>query len=680
MRDALQLLLGTVNAVSAHASGDEIEAIYQSRLRPFIKVLYRFPGIKSTLYYSGSLLAWIEKQHSEFFDVLLEMSKRRQIEILGGGFYEPVFSLIHRTDSIGQVELLTTYIRKTFGTRPRGMWIPGPIWDSSYPSLLRAAGIEYTFLYESQFYSAGFEAADLFAPCLTEDQGKTLTVFPVLDRFSCQGSGMAPAELVNGIVNLSPTRQDGDNLPVSALFWDITAPSWDLSDAAFESWLTDVFERMEAEQELNTIQMRLPNRLLRQRISHNQGYFPPTSFMDVLKNQGLSEAARERYRDLPMPGVGRTGLFYNGIFRQALMRYQEVCDLYGKIQFVGSLVNQIRGDRYRKQSAKEDLWKAQNYTSLWHSPSGGVYRNLFRKQAYSSLLASELATREHGIFAPSITCLDVDLDGTDECLFQGSDLNAYVHLRGGRMVELDYLPNPWNYLDTMARYPEPFHVESSKGTIYDSYSARSFIDHFVPESYEPDPATPIVSRGTHKDQLYLIQDRTTDVAKSLILDLVAEGLVEDDQGVKIALEIRKYFVFEKTKITTRYTLTNTGSDRIRTCFMPEMNLSFSSLHPQETRLYKMNKTPIREEIGVGKEVLDDCSGLQFEDHRNRTTIRLECDILTRVITYPIYTCRSWNSPEPNEYQANRIFFKIPLDLEPGAAFECTFTHRFLKLR
>jgi alpha-amylase/alpha-mannosidase (GH57 family) len=95
-----------------------METIYQSFYRPMLKVLYAHPSVKFVGYFSGSLLEWIEETHSEFIDVMVEMVKRRQLEIIGGGYYAPVYSLIPKPDRIGQIEQLTTYLRRNFGRRP----------------------------------------------------------------------------------------------------------------------------------------------------------------------------------------------------------------------------------------------------------------------------------------------------------------------------------------------------------------------------------------------------------------------------------------------------------------------------------------------------------------------------------------------------------------------------------
>ncbi len=680
MIQSLQLLFGTVNSIPLGMSHDEIEHVYQNRLRPFIKALYRYPRLKATLYYSGILLDWIEKYHSEFLDVLTEMIKRRQVELLGGGFYEPIFSLISKTDSIGQIEFLTTYLRRTFGGRPRGCWIPEMVWEPNYPSIFRSAGMEYTFLGEEQFLEAGYEEKDLYSPTLTEDQGKILTIFPIAERLSRRILSDTPEKIFENLQTIHPGYVSFTAEPIISLLWDGTGVTNCLGEQDVEQWLEEFFALLQEKQLKGIIHTRQPQRLSRVSEFRSRVYFPPTSYICVLRHLGLSKKTIDQFLDLPMPGVGRMGLFYRGMFRQALTRYPEGCLLYGKMQFVNSLVNQVRGDRYRKQAAKEELWKGQTHNPFWHGPKGGIYCNGYRKSAYKALISSELLTREQGIFAPSITTTDLDMDGLEEYLYQGNDLNAYVHSQGGALFELDYLPNPWNYQDTFARYPEPYHNNGENSEFYDLTPRNSFIDHFFSPTQPFDPGQHPAERGTLCNQLYTVQDRTTEVAKTLHLDLVAEGLVESDEGIQTAVEIAKRYSFEKSKVTVQYRVRNNGSELLQTLFAPELNLSFSGIEVSDLRMYRLEGPNARIEMGQTPQHHFAIQGIHFEDVQNKVNIRIETDTQTNAWSWPVYTQHPWNNETVTTYQHSCLLFAFPLELNAGDEKQLTFTLRLTKLR
>ena len=198
----VRLIFGTTNSQPVGSEDQDIETVYQNSYKPFIRALYNAPHMRATLHFSGHLLQWIEHRHSEFIDVLAELSGRKQVELLGGGFYDPVFSLIPRGDRLGQLERMTTYLRKHFGRRPRGAWITKHIWDPALPALLKSSGIEYTFLDDVQFAFGGCdETVTRYGPCITEDEGKTVEVFPVSTGITEALFQEKPESLVQGIVD-----------------------------------------------------------------------------------------------------------------------------------------------------------------------------------------------------------------------------------------------------------------------------------------------------------------------------------------------------------------------------------------------------------------------------------------------------------------------------------------------
>src|ERR1035437_825318 len=67
-----------------------IEDAYQKSYLPFVRALVLHPRIRLSLHFSGILLEWLEKQHPEYFKQLRGLVDRGQIEIVGGGYYEPI--------------------------------------------------------------------------------------------------------------------------------------------------------------------------------------------------------------------------------------------------------------------------------------------------------------------------------------------------------------------------------------------------------------------------------------------------------------------------------------------------------------------------------------------------------------------------------------------------------------
>src|SRR5215831_979050 len=118
------------------------------------------------------------QQKPEYIDRLRRLVSRVQVEIVGGGFYEPVLPMIPQRDRVGQIRTYTTYLEELFQTKVRGMWVPERVWEQNLVSAIADAGIEYTVLDDYHFKQAGVEEDRLFGYYVTEDEGRLLRIFP----------------------------------------------------------------------------------------------------------------------------------------------------------------------------------------------------------------------------------------------------------------------------------------------------------------------------------------------------------------------------------------------------------------------------------------------------------------------------------------------------------------------
>jgi len=156
---------------------DVFERCYQHSYRPFVEHLEKHAKVRAALHYSGPLLVWIEQHHPEYFELLRSLVKRQQIEMVGGGFYEPILAVIPPEDQLEQIERLSAYIEKHFGKRPTGAWLAERIWEPQLPSVLAAAQVSYTLVDDFHFLAAGFEPQELFGAYQAEDRGKCVRLF-----------------------------------------------------------------------------------------------------------------------------------------------------------------------------------------------------------------------------------------------------------------------------------------------------------------------------------------------------------------------------------------------------------------------------------------------------------------------------------------------------------------------
>ena len=76
------------------------ERAYRECYRPFLDVLEHFPGVQVTMHFTGPLLDWFEHAAPDFLDRLAALVSSGQIEIMGGGYYEPLLCAIPERDMV----------------------------------------------------------------------------------------------------------------------------------------------------------------------------------------------------------------------------------------------------------------------------------------------------------------------------------------------------------------------------------------------------------------------------------------------------------------------------------------------------------------------------------------------------------------------------------------------------
>src|SRR5437667_3106 len=155
-----------------------LEKAYASSYLPFIEHLEKHPKIHLGLHYSGPLLTWIEEHRPEYFSRLKKLVQSGQVELVGGGFYEPILVSIPPEDQHEQITRLAAYLEKHFGKLPSGAWLAERVWEPQLPSALAAASVAYTLVDDIHFLAAGFEPEELFGAYIAEDRGKTVWLYP----------------------------------------------------------------------------------------------------------------------------------------------------------------------------------------------------------------------------------------------------------------------------------------------------------------------------------------------------------------------------------------------------------------------------------------------------------------------------------------------------------------------
>ena len=86
--------------------GSVFEGAYRDAYAPFLELLDQYPEIPVSLHTSGPLMEWLVANRPEYLDRLRRLVSRGQVEILGGGFYEPILPMIPPRDRVRTVRAL----------------------------------------------------------------------------------------------------------------------------------------------------------------------------------------------------------------------------------------------------------------------------------------------------------------------------------------------------------------------------------------------------------------------------------------------------------------------------------------------------------------------------------------------------------------------------------------------
>jgi len=539
--DQCPVIFGTWNHLPDGSPATLFEDSYQVCWRPFLSSLYRFPEISAALHYSGTVLTWLQANHPEFIMLLEEMSNRKQIELIGGAFFAPLLPMIPSSDRVGQLEYLTTFIRKHFGRRPRGAWTQEYAWEPSLPSTYQTCGLDFTFLSHEIFEAIDEDPGH---PVVAEDQGKTITVFPV---FGLEPSPQGQRGLHDTITRLR--SRHGKAALLTVMFpGGIARGLWEASglespDLLFETAFAAI------QKDGGTYETTTPGRWLKTARELGRAYFPSSG----------SRLLSERSAPVPRPGAKEAG-FLPYSPRRLLLRYPESAALYSKMHYVRILVSQLRGDKSRRKSAQEELWKGQCGDAYWHSDSGGLLSLPVRASAYASLIEAEKTTRHKGSFVPGIIRTDLDFDGEKEIVFQGVEYNAYLSMREAALGEFDSLRSFTNYVNALEG------GDSRRRLL-------CFLDQVGPKgAFGPDGA------GTHPCNYALVEGGRPSMTASFAGALAGRA----SQGAR-TFSVEKTFSFRRENLGVQYCVTSQTEEAADLRFCTDLNLAVG-LEPSDVEI------------------------------------------------------------------------------------------------
>ncbi len=421
-----------------------IEDAYQLSYLPFVKLLEQHPGIGISLHYSGSLLEWIERHHPEYFALLRRLIVAGQVEMIGGGYYEPILAAIPDVDRRAQIEKLSGYLATQFGARPHGMWLAERIWEPRLPETLAAAGIDFTLTDDSHFLSAGLDPSELHGDYLTESNGSAVRVLPGLKSLRY----LIPFGMVGETIDFCRRSAEAHPGGMAAMGDDLEKfgvwPETHLH-VYTNQWLERFFSAVEAES--SWLRAVRASEFLDSHAPMGRIYLPTASYPEMMewalpsKAGEVFERVRHRVDDLPEKDeIGR--FLHGGLWHNFFRKYSEANLLHKRMLFAG-----------RRCTSRDDLLAGQSNDAYWHGVFGGLYAPHLRHAVYSSLIKSDRNRGGEGVITT-----DFDLDGRPELVLETPSLLAVLDPGDGATVtEIDFKPGAVNVVNSLMRRPEGYH-------------------------------------------------------------------------------------------------------------------------------------------------------------------------------------------------------------------------------
>lgn len=440
----------------SHVFREAFERCY----RPTLDLLWHHESIHASLHYTGPLLEWIESHEPGFLDLLRKMVDRGQVEVIGGGFYEPIFCWLRSTDQQRQVELMRRHLRDRMGRDGEGFWLAERVWETDLPAKLFPLGLTYAPLDDHHFHLAGFNDEDLHGYYTVAWEGAPLRIFPI----SRDLRYLIPFRPVDQVLSFLDRRAKGGRV----LTYADDGEKFGIWPETFhwvweEKYLEHLFGVLEAQS--GWLRVASMGEVVAERKPTGIAVLPNASYTEMMEwalPAQISHVFHEwtlKWEKEGADPVLRT-IFRGGIFENFLIKYPEVHRLYHRMLLTGRFIEEAFGSAEPPDDVIIPYLRAQGNDVYWHGLFGGVYLSNLRHEAYANLLLSEKALEAGGnLPVPTMIEGDFDADGAEEYFVRQRGYNLWITPHhGGSVLEWDNRITGFHLTNTLTRQEEAYHL------------------------------------------------------------------------------------------------------------------------------------------------------------------------------------------------------------------------------
>lgn len=528
---------------------------YEKSYGPLMEKIYEHPKVKFALHFTGSLLEWLLQEKPEFKDMLVKSVKRGQVEIIGGGYYEPIFAIIPERDRIAQMKMLEKTVKQKLDYKVRGAWLSERVWEPNYPKFLKKAGLEYIIIDDNHLKGCGLTEDQTFYSYTTEDSGKVIRVFEINEQIRYLTPWKSAARAIKYVEKNADSN--GDRLIVFLSdaekmgVWGTTNKICYKEGHDEDNKIPYIEALFSGIENSNVIKTTTLSEYIDRYPSKGLIYFPTASY-DKMEDWVLPTDIRKQIEELrddleednKLDSQNRKYPQYlnqfvkGGFWRYFLVKYPESNNMHKKMLYVRERLIQVEEalrkgkNRASKLSASileplnnawDQIYRAQCNDCYWHGQFGGVYLHFLRHAVYQHLIKAEkiIDKLEERINLKAdiyIKSLDFDKDSNKEIIVS-TDL-MWIGIKpsdGGTIFELDYKPRSYNVLNTLTRWYEAYH--ELEEVAIDKWRKTLLRDHIILSTTENREFRDgkYVECGDFVDNMYVPSIDQTESVHSIIM-------------------------------------------------------------------------------------------------------------------------------------------------------------------
>lgn len=563
------------------------ESCYKQSYKPLIKQLYKFPEVKATLHFSGNLLEWLISNKPQFLEMLRKMIDREQIELIGGGYYEPIYAVIPHRDKLAQMEKLSNLISQEFGIEVNGAWLSERVWEPDYPLFLNEAGLKYVIVDDNHFRSTGITEDQTLYSYNTENDGKTIRIFPINESIRYYIPWKPTGKTIDYLREKATEKGDRVAVLLSDAekmgVWGSTHKICYVDGGGHEvcderkPFIPTLFKKI---RDLSWIKPITLSEYMEQYPAKDLIYLPTSSY-DKMEEWVLPSEIRrsfEKYKEELRADEEKQELYMflkGGFWRYFLVKYPESNNMHKKMLYVRDKLLELEDMVEQKGKSKntekitelidnawDEIYKAQCNDPYWHGLFGGVYLQFLRFAIYEHLINAETIIDEiNSHLYPdlngyiNIIPIDFNKDSKRDLIIESNVLNLYIDTSdGGTIFELDYKPKSYNLANVLTRWEEAYHEKEKieeKEVHIDTHRRSMFRTRFFSDKTSLND----LRTNTYIEYSNLL-DANYDVitnrkeGQNAVLELKTIGMVRNEiSDVEVKCQLQKKIIVEKNQIT-----------------------------------------------------------------------------------------------------------------------------------